>query len=514
MKNSIQRKTAVVSMILIIGAMVVGYVLCYFFANNYYLKIKQQEMVSAYYSINGLYEKSIEFFDYDSIFQIPNFNIPKENYQDLSLLCEQDGLSMLIVSPSGSEDFSYGNTEILSDRLISLIFEKNSSDCDVLTKTQNYSIQILNSPDGEKEYLEMWGFLMDGSSFIYRCSYSGVKNSVTVTLRFYTIISFILLIAIGFVMFFVIKTFSDRLKKLAYIAKRTNEYAFETNIEPNKIRNDEIGNLGRSLNEISAKFEKTVSQLKSANLNLKNELKAKEKLEEARKKYMSDVSHELKTPIALINGYAEGLKEGIAETKEDRDYYCDVIIDEAEKMNLLIKRLSTLNQLEQGRSAVNLERFDLVEVIRTFLSSMVPIIEESGAKVSFENTEPLYVWSDEFLFEEVLVNYFNNALHHMDENKIIWIKLDLIEKNIRVTVYNTGNPIPDEELDKIWDKFYKVDKARTRSYGGSGLGLSIVKAIAESLDKKYGVYNTNGGVCFWIDIEAARPENEEDAEDK
>lgn len=134
---------------------------------------------------------------------------------------------------------------------------------------------------------------------------------------------------------------------------------------------------------------------------------------------------------------------------------------------------------------------------------MIVIIEESGANIFFNNTDVAYVWSDEFLFEDVMVNYFNNALHHMDERKIIRINVEKIEEHIRVTVFNSGQNIPEEELDKLWGKFYKVDKARTREYGGSGLGLSIVKAIADSLDQKCGVYNLPDGVAFYFELETA-----------
>ena len=253
-----------------------------------------------------------------------------------------------------------------------------------------------------------------------------------------------------------------------------------------------------------------IAELKSSNLNLENELKAKTQLEQQRKKYLSDVSHELKTPIALISGYAEGLKEGISDDPEDRAYYCDVIIDEAEKMNILIKRLSALNQLEQGTSAVSLERFDVIAVINGFLNTMSMIIAEKNVDIFFDNSYSEYVWSDEFLFEEAFMNYFNNALHHVDEKRVIRINVEKKENNkVRITIFNTGVNIPEDDLNKIWEEFYKVDQARTREYGGSGLGLSIVKAIADSLNQQCGVDNHPEGVSFWIELEsAARTANE------
>ena len=497
MKFSIRKKTAVYIIILIIAAFALGLSVCAIFATHYYTEVARKEMCSAYEIIRQMY---LEDKDGAAYFG----RVPRECYRELTAICEENGFSMLVVSPSGLPAFSYGNTDILSERLTQLIFFRtDDSQGSILETGSDYTIQTVLDSEGQTKYLEMWGFLYDGCSFIYRCSYSGLQNNINVTMRFYLVVCAVIFVIFAFIMLVMMRSFTEPLKRLAEVTARVNEGEFESRYESKRKRSDEIGVLSENVLEMSAKLEKTISALKTSNLNLQNELKAKEKMEEARKKYMSDVSHELKTPIALISGYAEGLKEGIFDSTEDRDYYCDVIIDEAEKMNLMVKKLSTLNQLEQGKSAVTLERFNVVEVIDGCLKNMSMIIEENGANVFFNNTDVAYVWSDEFLFEDVLVNYFNNALHHMDANKIIRINVEKIDENIRVTVYNSGEQIPEEELDKLWDKFYKVDKARTREYGGSGLGLSIVKAIAESLNKECGVYNMPDGVAFYIELESA-----------
>jgi len=495
MKYSIRRKTAVYIIALIILAFAIGLSLCAVFANRYYTEVTRSEMCTAYNLIKEMYLSDAEIGFYS--------RVPNHYYQELTDICEENGFSMLIVRPSGYTVFTYGNSDILYERLSYLIFKQNTDVVSVLETGEDYTIQTVKGQDGTVKYVEMWGFLYDGSSFIYRCSYSGIQNNITVTMRFYLFVCAMVFLVFALIILLLIKSFTDPLRRLAEVTVKINEGVFDTRYEYKKKRNDEIGVLSDNVYEMAQKLERSVSELKSSNLNLKNELKAKEKIEEARKKYMSDVSHELKTPIALISGYAEGLKEGIFDSTEDRDYYCDVIIDEAEKMNVMVKKLSTLNQLEQGRSAVSLERFNVVEVISGFLKNMSMIINENNATVEFDNTKVAYVWSDEFLFEEVLVNYFNNALHHMDAKKLIRITVTKCGDNTRVTVFNTGEHIPEEELPKLWDKFYKVDKARTREYGGQGLGLSIVKAIADSLNKECGVYNAQDGVAFYIDLESA-----------
>ena len=197
------------------------------------------------------------------------------------------------------------------------------------------------------------------------------------------------------------------------------------------------------------------------------------------------------------------LKEGINDDAESREFYCDVIIDEAAKMNNMVKKLLTLNHLEFGNDVISLERFDIVALIKNYIQSVEILAKQKDIQIRFENMpSAVYVWADEFKVEEVFGNYFSNAIHYASGNKIIDVKLVRMGKSVRVSVFNTGEPIPEESIPHLWEKFYKVDKARTREYGGSGIGLSIVKAIMESMNQAYGVTNYDNGVAFWFELEA------------
>ena len=220
-----------------------------------------------------------------------------------------------------------------------------------------------------------------------------------------------------------------------------------------------------------------------------------------RQEFLSNVSHELKTPIALIQGYAEGLQDGIIDDPEDRKFYCDVIVDEADKMNRMVRRLLDLNQLEFGNERVEMSCFDITELIKGVVNANMLLADTDGITISFAQDEPVHVWGDEFKVEEVITNYLSNAMHYAAGAKQVRIYYEQRKKLLRVCVYNSGSNIPEEELDKIWIKFYKVDKARTREYGGSGIGLSIVKAIMNSMHQECGVYNVEDGVVFWMELE-------------
>ena len=265
---------------------------------------------------------------------------------------------------------------------------------------------------------------------------------------------------------------------------------------------DEIGVLGRSMNTLSEKLKETIGELKTANNELQKDIEEKIKVDETRKEFIANVSHELKTPIALIQGYAEGLTEGMAEDEDSRNYYCEVIMDEAGKMNKMVKQLLTLTALEFGNDMPVMERFDIAALIHGILSSAGILLQQKEARVVFDQEEPVWVWADEFKIEEVITNYLNNAMNHLEGERRIEIRLERKEKEVRITVFNTGRHIPEEDLGNLWTKFYKVDKARTREYGGSGIGLSIVKAIMDSHNKSCGVENVNGGVEFWFTVDS------------
>ena len=171
-------------------------------------------------------------------------------------------------------------------------------------------------------------------------------------------------------------------------------------------------------------------------------------------------------------------------------------------MNQLVKNLLTLNQLESGCDHVVFEHFDVMEVIQGVINATAILREQNQIDLTVYGQEPEYVWADEFKTEQVLTNYISNAIHYAAGEKQISVTVIPGEETVRVEVFNTGNQIPEQELSHIWDKFYKVDKARTREYGGNGIGLSIVKAIMDSFHRQCGVRNEENGVTFWFELDS------------
>ena len=188
-------------------------------------------------------------------------------------------------------------------------------------------------------------------------------------------------------------------------------------------KEDEITFLGNHMNRLSEALEKTISELKTANNELHRDIEQKTRNDEMRKEFLSNVSHELKTPIALIQGYAEGLRECINDDPESRDFYCEVIMDEAGKMNRMVKNLLTFNELEFGHEAVTMERLDLALMIQNMLQSARILFEQKQVRLIYEQTEPVHVWANEYKLQEVLNNYQQCAepcgrgAYYQDHNK-------------------------------------------------------------------------------------------------
>lgn len=372
----------------------------------------------------------------------------------------------------------------------------------IISSNDNYTLQKVYDERLGDYYLEIWGTLDNGYSIILRTPIQGIKDNVNISTTFIKYVGGAIL-AVGIIAAFVVSTYITRpIKQLSNIAEKMSEMDFNARYEGSD--KGEIGLLGKSMNNMSEKLEQNIAELKKANLELKKDIDKKEKLEIMRTDFLSNVSHELKTPIALIQGYAEGLKEGITDDPESMEFYCDVIMDEANKMNTMVKRLLTLNQIEFGNDEPEMERFDINELIASVADANAIRAGQKNMSIVFDNrNEHNYVWADEYKTEEVLTNYISNALNHCDGKRAIEVRTEKSENGgtITVTVYNSGKNIADEDLERIWEKFYKTDKARTREYGGNGIGLSIVKAIMDSMGQEYGVRNVSDGVEFWFNLD-------------
>ena len=484
-KHSLTRQITSIVSLLVAGAILLCWVLNTTLLPRYYMHNKKEVLMENYQTIsNASAQNELESDEFAVTFDnlCSNGNI-------MALILQQDGK----VLRSSVNDLDALRTEFWDVLL-------HGDKMEVLYSNKQY--QLLKKTDTrlDSEYLVLVGVLENGDMVLMRTAVESIRESAAISNRFLLFAGAAAIVASILVAFFTTRHITKPLQQLTDISKRMVDLDFNAKYESDQSNSYEVEELGNHINRLSENLERTISELKTANVELQDDIEKKIQIDEMRKEFLSNVSHELKTPLALIQGYAEGLQECINDDAESREFYCEVIIDEADKMNRMVKKLLTLNQLEFGNDQVIMERFDMTELIRGVANSTKILMEQKGIRLELENSEEAWVWGDEFKVEEVITNYMSNAINHADGEKLIRVFYTRSEDKLRVSVFNTGQPIPEEDIEKIWVKFYKVDKARPREYGGSGIGLSIVKAIMDSFHQRCGVINHEDGVEFWMEL--------------
>jgi len=488
MKYSIKRQMTSMFVGLSVGILLVIFLLNACFLEQFYITKKKSEFIDFYQLIqdemtksdHSLEEIAVEIFDY----------------------AEMLNISYLISdSMQGKAASNVQNVEFLQRQLLGQLLNTTPNQEKILEKNDDYTIVQMQDEMTQIKYITMWGIFPNGNMFFMRSPLQSIQESARVSNEFLLYIGLVVLVlGITAVRYFT-KRLTTPIMELADISNKMADLDFDTKYTSGG--KNEIGLLGANFNRMSERLELTISQLKSDNNQLQKDIESKEKLEAMRTEFLGNVSHELKTPIALIQGYAEGLKDGVNEDAASREFYCDVIIDEAQKMNQMVRNLLTLNQMEFGTEEIEFTRVNLTQIISGVLQSMEIVAQQKEAKVIFDNSSEVSAWADEYKVEQVVRNYISNAFNHLDGENVVEVRMIPLGEKIRISVFNTGKPIPKADLPRIWDKFYKVDKAHTREYGGNGLGLSIVKAIMESFRQPYGVKNYDNGVEFWCEFDVS-----------
>ena len=465
-------------------AIVAGTVLLCLFLNNVFLPRvysgeKQEQLEDAYKVLNEACE--------DGILYKNKFDITFES------IASNSNIEVEVITADGDIlRSSSSSADNLKEQLLRSVFGVDDDDTVKITENENYVVQRSEDSRLGEEYLVLWGSLYDGNLIFMRTSIVAIEESTTISTRFFIVVGAIS-VAVAIIASALIATkMTAPILKMTELSKRMANLDFEAKYSSDKGRKNELDILGEHMNEMSEKLEGAIGDLKVANARLQEDIDRKNELEEMRSDFVSNVSHELKTPIALIEGYAEGLKEFGDEDAQTRDYYCDVIMDEAVKMNNMVKKLLNLNQLEFGGQAAEMRPFDLFEFVGNVVSSSALLATSKGARMEFDESGVCEVLGDEFMIEEVMTNYLSNAVNHVGGEMLIRVFFEDFGDRMRVNVFNTGDNIPEEDMENIWVKFYKVDKARTREYGGNGIGLSIVKAIMAS--------HGCDGVVFWFEL--------------
>ena len=368
-----------------------------------------------------------------------------------------------------------------------------------------YVLSEMENEGLNQSYLVLTGALDCGLYLVINSPLDSIWESVEISNQFLLIAGIFTLFLSMVIIWYISRTFTRPIKELLGITHKIAKLDFSARYKD--LNGNEIGRLGESINELSMELERNISGLKTANRQLQRDNELKTKQAETRREFISNVSHEFKTPLALIVAYSEGLLEDVSADPESQRYYAEIIHDEAEKMGLLIQKMIGLMQLESGDEELSISQFNINQAVSDSLRRYNILMEEKKVAVDYFVGDEYFVWGDPFFIENVLNNYISNAYHHVSNKGEIRISIERVPaetaRHIRVSVFNTGDPIPEESIQHIWESFYKVDRARSRSYGGTGIGLSVVSAIMHAHNMPFGVQNEENGVTFWFELEEA-----------
>lgn len=437
----------------------------------------------------------------------------KEKYElELEKIAINNNFEILIIGTDNNLVYStnknfvedFGEINEIKYEVKYSIFNKS----EILYSKENITIRRIKDKKNGIPYILLDGKLDSGDKIYIRLPITPIQDSVNISNRFIYIIGIATIVLGAIAITFITERFTKPIEELNDIANEMSNLNFKRKYRINDSE-DEIDELGKSINTLSDKLEETINQLKVNNSELEKDIEEKSKIDEMRKQFISDVSHELKTPIALIQGYAEGLVENVNTDEENRKFYSEVILDEANKMDKLVKRLLELMKLEYEDRKFNDAKFDIVELINEVVKNSKVVLNENNIEVEFKEKQPIFVYADDFYIEQVVTNYFTNAIKNIREingNKKIRIAIKKGKEigKLRVTVFNTGKNIDQENINRIWTRFYKVDESRNRSKGGTGIGLALVKAIMTKYKSNYGVTNKKDGVEFYFEIPEAK----------
>lgn len=494
-----------------------------FFYDDYYLIERQKELADIYRQVEALYTGDISSIA-DKLIELENNSGVRLSIMSADLKSRYDStLAQLTPEIRFSifgtpypyyqvnreqwgeftesarqvhEALANADTEELASRHFTYVTTKDRE------KEEKGSLSLVGQVNGGTEYL------------VARMPFTLMTQNSTFNFFFLMIASLFTLLLCLMIGYVISRQFTTPLIQMGEVANAIARLDFSKKYEGKSL--DEVGELGRSINLLSEHLEDAITELQRSNAQLADEIREKEKIDAMRREFIINASHELKTPIALIQGYAEGLRLGVADNAEDQAYYCEIIADEAGRMNTLVMQLLRLSKLELGRESTELAELELSELCGDAVRKTEVLWSEKHQQIMQDDTGARVV-SDENLLSQVVMNYLTNAIRYGPEGgKIVLYAAEEPDGAVTLTVWNEGEALAEEELQKIWEKFYRTDKARSRESGGSGIGLSIVKAIAETLHASCGAKNREGGIAFWFRIpkEAQQPDAGKEAKEE
>ncbi|EEL88752.1 two-component sensor histidine kinase [Bacillus cereus] len=435
--------------------------------------------------------------DFQSISGNPSKNKLKNRYDTTGSPIEFTGIISKLQLPSKTEIRLAKDFETLQAvQYFARTIRQGTSNSNQL------NTYILDSGENIKNSVFVKPIMKNGEIKEYAfaiASLQPVNEAMLVLKDYYVYALIIVFLVIILLSFYYSKIIVKPLIKINRVTKKMANFDFSEKLPV--AADDEIGGLSGSINTLSVNLKDRIDRLNVANTKLQQDIERERQLEKTRKEFISGVSHELKTPLSVIRSFAEGIQDGVSK---DTTYYTNVILEETENMNRLIVEMLELAKLESGTYKLEMSTFSIGELIQQVYTKLLFSMEEKHLQVDIHADSSLFVKANRSRIEQVVVNLLSNAIRYTPDGERIHVSVVETEDTVKIEIENTGNPIPEESLEKIWDRFYRLDASRSRHTGGTGLGLSIVKNILDLHRAEYGVYNTTNSVVFYFNLQKVK----------
>jgi signal transduction histidine kinase len=356
------------------------------------------------------------------------------------------------------------------------------------------------------EILEYYKVLPNGKILILRISTDSIKSTVGIVNKFFFYAGIVILLGSLFFVYIFSLQITKPVIDLNNIIKGMVKMDFSYRL--NLKSGDEFQELGENINFLASELEKNIEKFKISNKKLQEEVNKRRKIDELRKEFIASVTHEIKTPVTVINTHAEMLLYDLVEKEEEKKEYLKTIMSEGNNISALLTELIEIIKLEEKIIDIKVEELDLSRILEEELNKYKIDLEEKNVTLEMNLKEGLIGIGDESKIRQVLTNIISNAVSYVNIGGELIVNLfsepsrrePISNREVIVEIINTGSTIPEEKIENIWKAFYTIEESRNKKYGGTGLGLTIVSGILERHDSQFGVENLENGVKFWFSL--------------
>ena len=419
-------------------------------------------------------------------------------------LRDRSNISLLLYDSESDQTLvsSARDVEVMRDRVRRYIVGHAGAKRDVLREYDNYMIQKTFDPLSKTFYLESWGFFSDNATiFIMTMPMESIHESAAISNRFLMFVGIVVILAGSILIYFITRHITMPIKRLSELSEKMSNLDFDARYETSRRSTEEIDTLGNSMNVLSERLKTTIGELKEANAQLKKDIDEKVQIDEMRKEFIANVSHELKTPLASMKVLADSLNGQEGVPVELYQEFMQDITSEIDRENQIITDLLSLVKMDKKVADLNITQVNINELLEQLLKRLHPIAAQKNVELILDSFRPVNAEVDATKLSLAFSNLIENGIKYNNENGWVRVSLNADHKYFYVTVADSGIGIPEESIAHIFERFYRVDKSHSREIGGTGLGLAIARSAIVMHRGAIRVYSKeNEGTTFSVRI--------------